>query len=236
MKLYKFSTILALSALPFVASAATQTIPFSFTPSGNVVLTFNKVNYAAVDVTSITVSVNMTTSGGSLSGDNDSATESGSYDAVFGIQADLTHSGGGLALFTSSEVEVGANLSATDSTSGTLGVDDGDTLESGGNGSTPGFDEGGPDYFTFDLSAATDSDSGAIDSGQYSKYLGTGTYSITISADQFQSITGVGGVAALIIPADLLGSVSVTVIPEPGAYALVAGLMAFSWIAVRRRK
>lgn len=237
MKRTKITTILALSALPFAASAATQTIPFSFTPSGDVVLTFNKESYDVVDVTSITVSVSIVTSGGSLSGDNDSASISGTYNAEYGVTASLAHSEGAAALFTTGFAsEVGGSLSATDTTTGTLAIDDGDTVESGGDGSTAGFDVGGDDYFTFAISSVGDSDSGEIDSTQYSNYLGAGTYTITLTAAQFQSITGVGGVAALTIPADLAGSVSVTVVPEPGTYALIAGLFAFGWIAIRRRK
>jgi hypothetical protein len=242
MKLLKIPSLLALGALPFVASAGTQTIPFSFTPSGAVVLTFNEENYDAVDITSITVSVTMTASGGSLSGDNDSSTEAGTYNAESGVTAVLAHSGGPAALFTTGFASVvGATLSATDTTTGTLAVDDGDTEISGGDGSTAGFDVGGSDYFTFDIVDSSDSDSGEIDSSQYSNYLGTGTYTITVTAAQFQSIAGVGGVAALSIPADLSGSVTVTVVPdtvvpEPGTYALIAGLCAFSWIAIRRRK
>ena len=232
MKLIKISPFLAFCALPIVGSAATQAIPFSFTPSGEVILTFNKVNFAAEDVSSIFVSVEMTTSSGSLSGDNDSDTEFGNYTAKFGINASLAHSGGNTALIDSSfNHVVGNDLSATDTTSGTLEVDDGD------DGDTPGFDEGGPDYFTFELSDVSDSDSGEIASEVYSDYLGTGTYTITVQADQFQSITGVDGVYPLIVPADLLGFVTVEVIPvpEPSAYALIAGVMALGWIAIRRR-
>ena len=139
----------------------------------------------------------------------------------------MAHSGSRDALYNGVR-DVGAALSATDVKTGTLTVDDGDTIPSGGGG------EG--DYFNFDISGVSDSDSGAIVAGGYSDYLGTGTYTITITAAQYQSITGVGGVAALSLPADLSGSVTVTVVPEPGTYALIAGLCAFSWIATRRRK
>lgn len=236
MKINKVILAAALLGAPAFVYAGTQTVPFSFTPTGDVVLTFNKENIAAVDVTSIVVSVSMTTSGGSLSGDNDSASESGVFEAEYGVTADLSHSGGAAALFTTGFAsEVGANLSATDSTSGTLAVDDGDTVESGGDGETAGFDVGGADYFNFAIASVSDSDSGNIDAGQYSHYLGTGTYTITVSAAQFQGITGVGGVAALSIPADLTGSVTVTVVPESGTYALLLGFVALTCVAIRRR-
>lgn len=226
-------------AFPVISNAATQTIPFSLTPSGSVVLTFDREDIAVEDITSITVSVTMATADGTIAGDNDSSENFGSYDAEFGATASLSHSGGVFALAkTGGASAVGSSLSATDIQSGTLAVDDGDTIESGGSGSTDGFDEGGPDYFFFAIDSVGDSDSGLIDSNQWSNYVGSGTYTITINATQFQSITGVGGVATLTTPTTLSGEVSVTVVPvpEPSTYAALFGLAAVALVFFRRRK
>jgi hypothetical protein len=231
MKISKFLVIPAFLGAAVAANAATQTIPFSFTPTGSVILTFDRVDIAVGLVESVTVSVNMSTANGTIEADNDSADVSGSYTAEFGAQADLTHSAGAAALFTTGFAsEVGANLSATDTQSGSLSVDDGD------DGDTAGFDVGGSDYFFFAIDSVGDSDSGIIDSSQYSNYIGTGTYTITVSANQFQSITGVGGVSTLTTPITLSGSVTVTVVPEPNTYAALFGLAALGLVAIRRRR
>jgi hypothetical protein len=226
---HKLLLLPLLAASSVAVNAATQTIPFSFTPTGSVVLTFDRVDMAEGLVESITVSVNMSTADGTIAADNDSATENGSYTAEFGATADLGHSGGSNALFTSVQFApaVGANLSATDTQTGTLEVDDGDGA---------GFQEGGPDYFFFAIESVSDSDSGIIDSSQYSNYIGTGTYTITVSANQFQSITGVGGVATLTTPITLSGDVTVTVVPEPSSYAALFGLAALGLVSIRRRR
>lgn len=230
-KLHNLFLLPLLAASSVSVNAATQTIPFSFAPSGHVILTFNRVDMDIGVVESITVSVNMSTENGTIEADNDSATESGSYVAEFGATASLTHSGGPAALFTTGFAdEVGSSLSATDSQTGTLSVDDGD------DGDTAGFDVGGPDYFFFAIDSVSDSDSGIIDSSQYGHYIGTGTYTITLSANQFQSITGVGGVATLTTPITLSGDVTVTVVPEPSAYAAIFGLAALGLVCFYRRR
>ncbi len=222
-------------------NAATQTIPFSFTPNGDVVLTFNKANYNVEDVTSITVSVTMTASGGSFAADNDSTTESGTYSGDFGINASLSHSGttGPLdnALTDASLSRyIGGDLSAADTFSFELAVDNGDRVTEEGQPQTFDTDEPGTDYGIHTMSPVNDSDSDAIASSQYSKYLGEGTYTITISASQFSNGSGVGGVATSTTPADLIGSVTVTVVPEPSAYAAILGALVLCGAIVRRRK
>lgn len=83
--------------------------------------------------------------------------------------------------------------------------------------------------FSFTYTIAT----GAIDYSVNDTVIGTGTYTGAIGGVWFKA-EGVSNVAPH--PGYLIDDVLLTAVPEPGAYALIAGMLGMVYVMVRRRK
>jgi len=111
-----------------------------------------------------------------------------------------------------------------------LGPNDGD-VEAGG---TEYFSYVGDDYGSYVGGVEFVEHNGAVNPVVYDQYIGTGTYTITLTALQYTFYGSFGGVQALIDPIDTSGTVEITYhyIPEPAT----VGLLALGSLLVTRRR
>lgn len=227
----KFLPTLALAAtLTGVASAATvvQTKNYSFVPTGNAPLTFNKFDTSLGTLTAVTITTNVTKSGGSLSVDNESATPA---SGTISQTVSITLSGSGVVLLDGSFAAIGNNLSAVSSYAATVGADDGDG---------PGIHTTGSDYATSGTFATTPTttETKNVNSIFFAGYSGSGTYGITANGSQGLDTSAIGGAAGSFDPATVFGDVVVTytytAIPEPSSI-LLGGVGMLALLRRRRR-
>ncbi len=102
---------------------------------------------------------------------------------------------------------------------------------------------GAGDFASWTPGTLTASDSGSLASAVFSQYEGTGSIAFTVNSTFTTSATfdGSNGFFQGNTPsgqffAQVVYDYSPSVVPEPSTYALLAGLMAFSAIALRKRK
>ncbi|MEI6656285.1 MAG: choice-of-anchor E domain-containing protein [Verrucomicrobiota bacterium] len=225
----KFRILFLALASIGLASATTiiQTKSFSFTPTASSSLTFDMFNNGLGTLTAITVTTNVTKSGGSLYVDNDSVTGGSGI-----ITQSVTITLSGPPLITNSFGDIASkSVTATSSYSATVGPDDGDGA---------GFQIGGVDYAgtTFgDTSASKSADVGSVVWGDY-RTTGAGTYIITASGTQAVDYNSISGVAFSGSPAAASGDVTVTytytaAVPETSS-ALLGGLGVLALMRRRR--
>ena len=210
-----------------------QTQNYSFVPNGSQNLTFNKFNPAWGTLTSITVATSLTKNGGSIAGDNDSATTatvdftSEVWGNISSTAVQLKDSGGAKI--------VGAtigDLDALDTTTITLGATSGDA--------TNQFNvTGQSDYASFSgpLNTVTTSDS--VGSSYWSGYSGTGTYIVKMNATNASSISQVSGVQYAVVAPSVYGSVTVTynyIATVPEVDVSLLGLIPACVFLTRRRR
>ncbi|MFT3991964.1 MAG: choice-of-anchor E domain-containing protein [Luteolibacter sp.] len=214
------------------AESLVQTQGFSFTPNGNVNLTFAQFDDqgGTLVLTGVEITVTYTKTGGSLSVDNDSS-ESGSIDLSHTIVGNLTVKSGGVSLIDNSYQAIGSSLNASSTATTTIGATTGD--------STTSYDNTGlSDNWVFSATDVTATDSGTILSALQSAYVGTGNFVLNFAATQTSDIDGLGGVNYALVNSAISGAVTVTytyeVIPEPSSVLL--GLGSVGLFFLRRRR
>lgn len=208
------------------ASTIIQTKNFSFTPTNNQTLTFDKFDDMGGTriLNSVTITTSLTKSGGSLYVDNDSGVAaSGSISQSVTINLSAT----GVSLINAAfDSIIGSNVTSTSFYEANLAADDGD-----GPGYQPGgLDWGGTEFGS--VTAAQTESAGSIDG-----YKGTGsTYTIKVSGTQSTDTATMSGVAGAFSPATASGFVTVTYnyIPEPATSMLLC--VALGGILCYRRK
>ena len=251
MNAYKLTSVLALAALPFAASAATQPFSDSITVTETQTLTgVNQLSLSQFDsdlgtLTGVTLTISLTADSFDLGIDNDQGETSnvtvsfGTLGAVlFGIDASTfdgvssTVTGADFNVTTqSSTFDVAANdLDATDQYHDDAGPDN-------GGFTTTAVDVGVADW--------------SVDASQFSAWQAAtpGDVTLDLAVDfttdidinsggadgdfiQFQ-----GSIPTATFSADVTYEYTPTTpVPESSSYALLAGVAAFGWIMVRRRK
>ncbi|MCB2228531.1 MAG: PEP-CTERM sorting domain-containing protein [Desulfarculaceae bacterium] len=196
-------------------------------------LTFNQFSGNVADLTGITVSLRLTTSGGLGQVDN----ESGSTATVtvdFGTSGFLI--GGGVVL-PSLLTSPTTSVKAVTTGSFTLGPNDGDGL---------GVQSGGSDYAYVVGQNVTNSLSGSVPTISWGGYIGSGTFNIIGYIDTYLKVSGASGISQGSTPPTVSGDVTVTYqttggsasTPEPASLLLLAsGLGGLAgWRYRRRRK
>lgn len=225
------------ASLAGLSSAATivQTETFSFVPNDSRALTFDRFDTTLGTLTSVTVSVDITKSGGRFEVDNDSET-SGTINLTHAVIGSLSSSDVSLRKTGGGVVSVGqsGSITATSTLSGqsvsaTTG-DSNSTFNATGN----------TDYVLFEPTDVNVGDSGTIRSADLSDYeaVGISSYDITFNPLQTVSATGLSGLQQAFTVASVSGSVTVTynyiaAVPEPGS-ALLGGIGVLLFFRRRR--
>ena len=232
MQKYIHLLSLVLLSCQVIAQADTivQTENYDGTPDYVQTLTFDQFDDQGGTLTlqSIRVDVTLTVTGGSLKTDNDGA-EAASGGVEFGAEVLLTPS---VSMIDSAYQQIiqSGDVKATGGTTLSLSADDGDT-EVGG---TAYFSYAGSDYDYYNGTTQNDSDFGYVNSVVFSQYIGTGTFTVDVDADQIADYGALGGVQAQIDPLNACGCVIITYeyIPEPATLAMLA----IGGLAVLRRR
>ena len=199
------------------------------------VLIFNQYNGNLADLTGIVVELSLTTVGGLAQVDNESATVA-NVTVDFGSSGWLISGGPSLPTVLTNPA---APVTAVVSDSFSLGPDDGDGVGVHSDGVDSGELPGGN---------TTDSLSGSVLAGDWTDYVGAGTFNITGVIATYLSVTGASGISQGSTPPNVNGYVSITYkttgggggasTPEPATLLLLTsglgGLAA--WRARRRRK
>lgn len=232
----KYRFLLLASTSTGLASAATivQTRNFAFVPDGSRVLTFDKFDTTLGTLTSVTLSVSATKTGGTYSVDNDSEL-AGTINLTHSVVGQLSSMDVSLkkvGVTATGYVGQTGNITATNTLSTTVGASSGD--------STTDFNATGQsDYVTYSPSNNTVTDSGTIHSGFQNDYaaIGLETFAITYAGTQTVSSSGLSGLQQAFTVANVSGDVTVTytytTIPETST-ALLGGLGAL--VLLRRRR
>jgi len=213
--------ILLVAMTTTVASGYSITQPLNFTgqPDYERDLTFNQFDDqgGTLQLDSVEVVVSVTVQDGALRVDNDAqAPASGTIE--FG--ADVLVSSTVSLIDNTFQPIFGMNdLKATGGTTLALGPDDGD----GEVGGIPNFSWLGIDFGEYIGQTEQVTHGGFVDPSVHGQYIGLGTYTITIDANQVASYTAFSGVQALIDPLTTSGTVEVTYnyTPEPTTLGLL---------------
>ena len=237
--------LVLLAGMPAPGATLSQTNSFSGVPNLTSYLLFNQFNEPAWGtVNSIYITLTLYASGGSLGADNDS-TSTASGTVGFGAEATLSSED--VFLYNSSFQNTIGKVVASTSNSLTLRADDGD-VEVGG---TSHYSAQGVDYGQVLGQSVTKSASGYVASTFWSMgtgFIGTGSYTIMINANQYLNLGSLGGAQQLIDPLSVSGTVVVTYdytgdgpppegIPEPSTiWLLVTGSLWIAWKAFRSRR
>lgn len=219
-------TLTLAASLAGVCSAATivQTKNFSFVPDGTAALTFNQFDTSIGTLTSITITTNVTKTGGSLFVDNESATPA-SGNISQSVTINLTSLVG---LVDAGFSPIGTGVAATSTYSASVGADDGDG---------PGVQSTGLDYDGTSFGPTSNSQTKDVNSLAFGGYEGTGTYVINAGGVQGFNTSAIGGAAVAIDPATASGDVTITytyTVPEPSS-ALLGGIGCLALLRRRRR-
>jgi hypothetical protein len=240
MNLRQVPFFLALSALPFSAShAGTQSFDgvFSWVGSGSDTITLSQFDSTLGTLTSVTVAVTTAKTGGLGQADNDSAIAG---NVIFTQKIDVAFNSTDVRLFDSDFSDNWSDLSAASSSGSRV-------LEATTGDDTIAFNNTGlGDYTQWNATDASDLSASDIANGAWNLgdtgYIGTGNFNLLASGTQSTTTSGLGGVQTAQVVSNVSGTATVTYtydaapIPEPGTYALIAGLCAFGWIAIRRRR
>lgn len=211
-----------------VCSAATivQTKSFSFVPDGSAALTFDQFDPSLGTLESITITTNVTKTGGSLFVDNESAAPA-SGNISQSVTIDLSSP---VSLVDGSLLPIGNGVAATSVYAASVGVDDGDGA---------GVQSTGADYDGTSFGPVSNSQTRDVHTLVFGDYKGTGTYVIDVVGVQGFNTSAIGGAAVAIDPATASGDVTITytysvsAIPEPSS-ALLGGLGLLALLRRRR--
>lgn len=209
-----------------VCSAATivQSQAFSFVPDGTAALTFNQFDTSLGTLASITITTNVTKTGGSLFVDNESATPA-SGNISQSVTINLTSA---VSLVDTAFTPIGTGVAATSSYTANVGADDGDG---------PGVQSTGPDYDGTSFGPTSTSQTKNVFAGAFGGYQGVGTYVIDAGGVQGFNTSAIGGAAVAIDPATVSGDVTITytydAVPEPTS-ALLGGIGCLALLRRRR--
>lgn len=219
---------LLLFAGSLCAATITQTNTFSGQPNYSSVLTFNKFNDqgGAYTLNSIFITVVLNTSAGAKLGiDNDGA-QSASGLAEFGSNGSITDSG--VSLTKIGGGTFGGVLKSVSQKTMNLTSDDGDSIV---------YSTQGSDYDELVTSATSMSTNTYIKSSVFDEYIGTDTFDITYSVNQYLSMGAFSGAQFQGNPVAAGGAITVQynyTIPEPATISMsVLVLLIGFWI--RRR-
>lgn len=222
-------TLIPLVALLATAGANAQTTIVqtkSYGPDNPNFLTslvFDKYDGNLADLLSVTYTYTLNVSGGSLTLDND-ASSSGTYNVQFGAQLQATSS---QTLLDGSFNNIFNNAIASTSAAGTLAANVGDGAMD--------YDSTGPDGILIQGTSQTASGSADVNNAFLSQYIGSGTFTIDLGANQYSNLNTSSGIEYAFTPVTASGTVTVTysVVPEPSAalLSLLGGLVLF-----RRRR
>ncbi len=228
-------TLLSFTLLGAAANAATivQTQNYSFTPTGNQNLIFNKFDTFGGNriLNSVTITTSLTKSGGSLYVDNDSAT-AGSGSISQTVRIDLTAPG--VNMMSTSFGAIGSNVSSTTSYFVSLEADDGDGSQ---------YQSGGPDWGGTTFADQTATRTEEVSSLVSDSFKGTGaTFTINVAGVQSTDTQSISGASGAFSPASASGYVTVTYnytdltpVPEPASWLIVCGGLG-AGVFVRRRR
>lgn len=250
MKIYKIPTILALCAMPFAASYA-ETVTFNDTVTllndTDAVINLSQFDngvggvYEGATLNSVTVTFRVDVSGANVQVDNDSLTSKVATARVLNTVNSLTST-------ASLEQSTGFSSPVGGADGGNLNFNETQifNLDATINDTIGQFDAqvGEGDYASWSPGTLSESATGTIASSLNSDYEGAASVAYTINATYLSSASFEGedgyfqgntpsGEFFVSVVYDYTAAV---VVPEPGTYALIAGLFAFTWMAVRRRK
>ncbi|MCB1070043.1 MAG: choice-of-anchor E domain-containing protein [Verrucomicrobia bacterium] len=185
-----------------------QTEVFSGIPNLEEDLEFQQWNPDWGTLNSIFIQLSLTANGGAYQVDNDSGTGSSS-DVSFGANGNLSSSD--VWLFNGANATIfNSDIIAATTANITLTGNDGDA-EVGGTGN---FSLQGTDYGQVIGGEVTSSGSDFVGALWYDfggrSYLGSGTFTLTASIDQYTTLGSISGVQQLITPLDVEGFVRVT--------------------------
>lgn len=223
MKAFQFLALAASLAGVCTGATISQTQNFSFVPDGTAPLTFNQFDTSLGTLISITITTNVTKTGGSLYVDNESATPA-SGNISQSVTINLTSSSVGLV--DAGFSPIGTGVSATSTYFANVGADDGDG---------PGVQTTGPDYDGTSFGPVSNSQTKDVNTGAFGGYQGLGTFVIDAGGVQGFNTSAIGGAAVAIDPATALGDVTILytyTVPEPSS----ALLGAIGCVALLRRR
>ncbi len=219
--------ISATSAQAALTIAQTET--YSGVPNFEDSLTFDKFDDmgGTRNLLSIEVTVNLNVDGGQLILDNDGAGFAvGTFE--FGAKAEIASTD--VTLLDTTFQPVTSVLQAIYSGTFDLASDTGDVFND--------FDPLAPDGMRYNGGVESDSDSGFVASAPevFSQYIGTDTFDIAVTADQWQGFGGASGIEWAVTPVSAEGDVTIVysyeVVPEPATM----GLLALGGLLIRRKR
>jgi len=227
--------LLALASSGFASAASTfSTQSFSFVPNGSQTLNLNKFDTTLGTLTGVTVTTTFTKTGGSVSGDNDSASSATvdfTSQTVGNISSTVVQllNVGGVKIFGATAQD----LDVSDTATLLLQPTTGDSMTQFDN-------TGKADFAVYNGITGTATSSGTVGAAYWAAYCFAGhqTFAVKMNAQNLSGISSVSGVQYAVVAPTVSGDVTVTytytaAIPESSA-ALLGGLGMLTLLRRRR--